>query len=57
MISEAKKRRFLSVNWSLSNHGGATGSPLITAFSTLSRLNLSLADTGIMVAFGSCSCQ
>ena len=55
MISDAKKRRFLSVNWSLSNQAGASGSLDETASMMLSRLNFSWADAGMTSALGSLS--
>ena len=57
MISDAKKRRFLSVKVSLSNHGGHSGSLATTASSMLSRLKRSCADAGITSAAGSLPCH
>lgn len=52
MISDAKKRRFLSVKASLSNHGGHSGSLETMAESMASRLKCSRAETGMTSAPG-----
>ena len=57
MISEAKKRRFLSVKVSLSYQAGDSGRRSTTASMMVSMLKPSCADAGMTVAAGTLSCH